>query len=912
MTHVTGVSVSPTSKSIEIGDSTRLTATIVPSNASNTGVTWSSSNTSVATVSSTGWVTGVANGMARITVTTNDGSKTTTAEITVTGGTCSSTNCGLCGTSSTCANAGCVWNNNTCSSSNEIKVTGVSVSPTSKSIAVGDSTRLTATVLPSDATNKNVSWSSSNTSVATVSSTGWVTGVGEGTATITVTTADGNKTATATITVYARGCYGYAGSQGIGYIYGWNDFDSGREVLPGINEEDCNKYAGWFGSNEFCFKDGNNNYYWGRNYVTSGYIHLSGITEDTKCHAAEAVYKCYCNSTNSSDKACLWRTSGTTTYQFVDETRDTEAKCLQVSNSCNITANTTSKIVSLTESGTVDPNSYYVVTVTVSGLDCPGKKITYSVENGQPARTSDTISTNGTTQTFTLRVYPLKACIPSVLTATLDNGKYDYASVELIKNDWKLTEGCFTITKGTVPESHIEADSHSPDPLDYYYEDWGVCPNDSTKSGYRKRWDRTVSCGGGGVPYTPETYACYANASTLEQATKIGWLTKASRELTYPITTGWFGVSITKDNYAEQCTVCACYADAKTIANATKVKWICNSDSTATTDKKTYTERVRYGIDGTTEITVKNYTSQCVPPSQKYEEPKYCYANAADIKDATMTTMLTVSEYNQKIKDTTFKYRYPIKDANGNQVTNEDYCKPSACYENTSTGAYTWAEVGSLGTGYKKVEIYTSSECKTYAACMAEVDKDGNYKQVVWSTSKSDIDDKLAHNWVEINGITDGNLCHPGACYKKDNDVKWIGTGQDVPTGYNVVDDSECSYVPPKYEEPACYVRTLSDGSAEFKWGLYENTSGYSRINVPEAYCVTSPGCWKNRIDDTYHIGDYSLNLDYDPVSDSYCNISPVPATAFDKSKVMYVAMLFMALAGVGLISYGNLKKNKA
>jgi uncharacterized protein YjdB len=82
-----------------------------------------------------------------------------------------------------------------------VAVTSVSVSPTSASVAVGATTTLTATVAPSNATNKNVTWSSSNIGVATVSSTGVVTGVAAGTATITVTTQDGAKTATATITV---------------------------------------------------------------------------------------------------------------------------------------------------------------------------------------------------------------------------------------------------------------------------------------------------------------------------------------------------------------------------------------------------------------------------------------------------------------------------------------------------------------------------------------------------------------------------------------------------------------------------------------------------------------------------------------------------------------------------------------
>ena len=84
---------------------------------------------------------------------------------------------------------------------NDVAVTGVTVSPTTASVNVGASQQLVATVSPSNATIKNVSWSSSNTAIATVNATGLVTGMLEGTATITVKTEDGLKTATSVITV---------------------------------------------------------------------------------------------------------------------------------------------------------------------------------------------------------------------------------------------------------------------------------------------------------------------------------------------------------------------------------------------------------------------------------------------------------------------------------------------------------------------------------------------------------------------------------------------------------------------------------------------------------------------------------------------------------------------------------------
>ena len=82
-----------------------------------------------------------------------------------------------------------------------IPVTSVTLNQTSASLKKGETLTLTATVAPSDAANKSVTWSSGNTSVATVSTSGVVTAVGEGTAVITVKTADGGKTATCTVAV---------------------------------------------------------------------------------------------------------------------------------------------------------------------------------------------------------------------------------------------------------------------------------------------------------------------------------------------------------------------------------------------------------------------------------------------------------------------------------------------------------------------------------------------------------------------------------------------------------------------------------------------------------------------------------------------------------------------------------------
>lgn len=89
----------------------------------------------------------------------------------------------------------------TIENSDAIVVTEVSLSPTTFTMDMGETQQLTASVSPSDATNQNMSWSSSNPSAATVSSSGLVSGVAPGTAIITVTTESGNKTATSSVSV---------------------------------------------------------------------------------------------------------------------------------------------------------------------------------------------------------------------------------------------------------------------------------------------------------------------------------------------------------------------------------------------------------------------------------------------------------------------------------------------------------------------------------------------------------------------------------------------------------------------------------------------------------------------------------------------------------------------------------------
>ena len=181
---VTGVKLNVTSLTISVGKNGSLSAIVSPSDATNKAVTWSSSNESVALVSSKGKVVGVGVGSAVITVTTQDGNKTAMANVTVKRASSSSSS----GSSSGSSSSG---GSSSGSSSKYKKVTKISINSDDFTVKVGNTKSLTYTISPSNATNKKVSWDTSNPSVAKVNSAGKVTGVGAGTAYITIKSVDG-------------------------------------------------------------------------------------------------------------------------------------------------------------------------------------------------------------------------------------------------------------------------------------------------------------------------------------------------------------------------------------------------------------------------------------------------------------------------------------------------------------------------------------------------------------------------------------------------------------------------------------------------------------------------------------------------------------------------------------------------
>ena len=167
--NVTEVTLDKTELTLTEGETETLTATVRPDNADNRKVTWSSDKTDVATVDGAGRVTAVKSGEAVVTVTTEDGGKTASCRVTV--------------------------------KAKVVPVTGVDVKPWSVTIGANGTTKLTCTVAPSNATNRNVRWESDNPSVATVDSDGNVRAVSAGVAKVSAVTEDGGFRSGCTVTV---------------------------------------------------------------------------------------------------------------------------------------------------------------------------------------------------------------------------------------------------------------------------------------------------------------------------------------------------------------------------------------------------------------------------------------------------------------------------------------------------------------------------------------------------------------------------------------------------------------------------------------------------------------------------------------------------------------------------------------
>ena len=164
---VTGITLDKSLITIDVNQTTAINATVAPATATNKSIVWASSNSNIAQITQKGIVTAKAEGAAIVTATTVDGRLVAVCTVVV----------------------------------RKVPVTGVILDKTSSSIEKGKSIALKASITPTNATNKLVTWESSNSSIASVDSKGVVVGKSAGEVRITVTTKEGNFKAICVITV---------------------------------------------------------------------------------------------------------------------------------------------------------------------------------------------------------------------------------------------------------------------------------------------------------------------------------------------------------------------------------------------------------------------------------------------------------------------------------------------------------------------------------------------------------------------------------------------------------------------------------------------------------------------------------------------------------------------------------------
>lgn len=236
---VSGISLDQTTLSIVAGETGTLKVSVAPEDATDKSVTWTTSEPTIATVSNTGVVTAIKAGSATITVTSvADNTKEATCEVTITAA--------------------------------PIAVTSITLNKTTTSIIKSAKETLIATVAPAEATNKVVTWSSSNTSIATVNATtGEVEGKAIGEATIIATSTENTSiTGTCKVTVienktieWAKGNLVANGANGakignptdagllfqFGSLVGWNNTGSPTIVVKPVGCTVASWNSAWAG-----------------------------------------------------------------------------------------------------------------------------------------------------------------------------------------------------------------------------------------------------------------------------------------------------------------------------------------------------------------------------------------------------------------------------------------------------------------------------------------------------------------------------------------------------------------------------------------------------------------------------------------------------------------------------------------
>ena len=401
---VTGLTLDRRSVTVPVDSPDQLVASISPANASERGVTWVSDNPKIVRVNaSTGRFRGLKAGTAVITATSVDGRFTDQCRVTVTQ-----------------------------------PVTGVRITTTDVKLAAGKSKALSWNVYPEDATNKKVTWKSSNTKVATVSSSGVVTAKSKGSTVISVTTADGGFTATCNFNVFVS-VTGVEVSKAKVYLPKGETYMLSAVVSP---SDATNKTVSWISSDTKIVKVNE------AGQITGVSIGTATVT----CKTADGAYK----------SACTVRV-----YQLVEKvTLDVATVSFEVGKTKTLTAkfspstatyksvkwkSSNTKVATVDSNGVVKGVSAGTVTITATSKD-KNAKATCKVTIIQPVTGIKLNKSSGNVRIGKLgvlkaTVLPENASNQKVTWSSSDTKKATVSADGVVKG---ISQGYVTITAKTV------------------------------------------------------------------------------------------------------------------------------------------------------------------------------------------------------------------------------------------------------------------------------------------------------------------------------------------------------------------------------------------------------------------------------------------------------------------------------
>nr|WP_274600933.1 Ig-like domain-containing protein [Clostridium yunnanense] len=412
---VTGVTVTSSSTVVKMGSTLTLGTTIAPTTATIKTVTWSSSNEAIAKVSTTGLVTPVAPGTVTITAKTTDGGFTGTKDLTVIYG-----------------------------------VTGITLDKTSTYLRLGDSDlTLVPTVNPSNATDKSLTWTSSNSSIATVDSNGTVHAVAYGSVTITATSVqDPTKVARCTVIVPVPAT-GVTVTSGSTVVKMGSTLTLGTTIAPSTATI---KTVTWSSSNEAIAKVSITGVV---TPVATGTVTITAKTTDGGFTGTKDLTVIYGVTGITLDKASAYVRLGESDLTLVPTVNPSNAtdKSLTWTSS-------NSSIATVDSNGTVHAVAYGSVTITATSVQDPTKVARCTVivpvpATGVTVTSGSTVVKMGSPLTLGTTIAPSTATIKTVTWSSSNEAIAKVSSTGVVTPvatgtvtiTAKTTDGGFTATK---------------------------------------------------------------------------------------------------------------------------------------------------------------------------------------------------------------------------------------------------------------------------------------------------------------------------------------------------------------------------------------------------------------------------------------------------------------------------------